>query len=137
MSSPSIPTDTVTAEGEAYLSAPKRLEFVSFDPPGNGQAVPLAPGVRWCRIPLPLDLDHINVWLLDCDDGCIAVDTGIAAPVGKDAWMALEAEVFARTPLRGVFVTHIHPDHLGLARFLQERYDVPVWMSQARPNVFS
>jgi glyoxylase-like metal-dependent hydrolase (beta-lactamase superfamily II) len=129
MSSPSIPSETVTAEGEAYLSAPKRLEFVAFDPPVNGQAVPVAPGVRWCRIPLPLDLDHINVWLLDCEDGCIAVDTGIAAPVGKEAWLALEAEVFARTPLRGVFVTHIHPDHLGLARFLQDRYDVPVWMS--------
>ncbi len=129
MSRPPIPPDQVTAEGEAYLSAPQRLRFVSFTPPTPGQAIEVAPGVRWCRIPLPIDLNHINVWLIDCDDGCIAVDTGMAAPIGEEAWIALEREVFARTPLRGVFVTHIHPDHLGLARFLQQRYDVPVMMS--------
>ncbi len=129
MSSPSISSDNVTAEGEAYLSAPQRLRFVAIDPPQNGQAIDVAPGVRWCRIPLPIDLNHINVWLIDHDDGCVAVDTGMAAPIGEEAWAALEAEVFRSTPLRGVFVTHIHPDHIGLARWLQQRYGVPVWMS--------
>lgn len=129
MSSPPIPSDNVTAEGEAYLSEPKRLHFVDVEPPQNGQAVPIAPGVRWCRIPLPIDLNHINVWLLDHEDGCIAIDTGMAAPTGEEAWVALEADVFRRTPLCGVFVTHIHPDHIGLARWMQQRYDVPVWMS--------
>jgi len=129
MTSPPLPSDNVTAEGEAYLSAPRRLQFVAAEPPQMGQAVTIAPGVRWCRIPLPIDLNHINVWLIDHDDGCIAVDTGIAAPIGEEAWIALEAEVFRATPLRGVFVTHIHPDHIGLARWLQERYGVPVWMS--------
>lgn len=129
MSSPPIPPDNVTAEGEAYLSAPRRLQFIPREPPVVGEAISIAPGVRWCRIPLPLDLNHINVWLIDHDDGCVVVDTGMAAPIGEEAWIALEAAVFAHTPLRGVFVTHIHPDHLGLARWLQQRYDVPVWMS--------
>ena len=130
MTSTRTPTPTVTAEGEAYLSAPKRLQFIEQDPPQQGDAVTIAPGVRWCRIPLPIDLNHINVWLVDHDDGCIVVDTGMASPVGDAAWDALDASVFAKTPLRGVFVTHIHPDHIGLARRLQERYDVPVWMSR-------
>ena len=32
-------------------------------------------------------------------------------------------------PLRRVFVTHDHPDHMGLARWLHERHGAPVWMS--------
>ena len=130
MTSPPIPPDNVTAEGEAYLSAPQRLRFIDLQPPAAGQAVTIAPGVRWCRIPLPIDLNHINVWLLDHEDGCIVVDTGMASSVGEEAWIALEAEVLRASPLRGVFATHIHPDHVGLARFLQQRFDIPVWMSR-------
>jgi glyoxylase-like metal-dependent hydrolase (beta-lactamase superfamily II) len=122
-------SENVTAEGQALLSAPRRLEFVSFDPPAIGQAVAIAPGVRWCRIPLPIDLDHINVWLLDYEDGCVAVDTGMAVPAAEEAWQALEADALRERPLRGVFVTHLHPDHFGLARWLQQRFSVPVWMS--------
>jgi glyoxylase-like metal-dependent hydrolase (beta-lactamase superfamily II) len=126
----STPSSNVTAEGEAYLSAPRRLQFLDIEPPQQGQAVTVAPGVRWCRIPLPIDLNHINVWLIDYEDGCVLIDTGMASPVGESAWQAIEAEVFAKTPLRAIFVTHIHPDHIGFARRLQERHEVPVWMSK-------
>ncbi len=50
-------------------------------------------------------------------------------PAAKRHGRRSTAEVFRDTPLRGVFVTHIHPDHIGLARWLQQRYDVPVSMS--------
>ena len=121
---------TVTAEGEAFPSAPRRLRYVDVPAPAAGQSVSIAPGVRWGRIPLPLDLDHINTWLLETDDGCVVVDTGLAASIGKDAWELIEREYFSQRPLRAVFVTHIHPDHIGLAGWLQERASVPVLMSR-------
>ncbi|MGH6609158.1 MAG: MBL fold metallo-hydrolase, partial [Burkholderiaceae bacterium] len=107
-----------------------RLKYVAFAAPAPGKSVDVASGVRWARIPLPIELSHINVWLVDSGDGCIAVDTGMAASMGKDAWETIEREVFATRPLRAVFVTHIHPDHIGLAAWLQERHRVPVLMSR-------
>lgn len=130
MGSPTKPTQDDSADGESYLSAPQRLQLSSLEPPQPGEAIPVAEGVRWCRIPLPIALNHINVWLVDHEDGCVVVDTGLGVSVCQEAWHALEADVLRRTPLRGVFVTHIHPDHIGLAGWLQQRYGVPVWMSQ-------
>jgi glyoxylase-like metal-dependent hydrolase (beta-lactamase superfamily II) len=124
------PAPAVTAEGEAFPSAPRRLQYVDMDAPGPGQSVAIAPGVRWARIPLPLDLNHINVWLMETDDGCIVVDTGMAASIGKDAWENIERDYFSQRPLRAIFTTHIHPDHIGLAAWLQERFSVPVLMSR-------
>src|SRR3546814_1524488 len=53
----------------------------------------VAPGVRWLRMPLPISLDHINLWLLDDHDaqgpGTAIVDTGFNAPVCRDVWQAL------------------------------------------------
>jgi glyoxylase-like metal-dependent hydrolase (beta-lactamase superfamily II) len=122
------PEMAVTAEGEAYPSG--GLQFTDIAAPEFGGAVALASPVYWCRIPLPIDLNHINVWLLDCGDGYVLVDTGMGAQVCMDAWEKLGAIMFAAKPLRAIFTTHIHPDHLGLAAWLQERYRVPVLMSK-------
>ena len=119
----------VTAEGETFASPPRRLRYVSVPPPAPGSSVEIAPGVRWARIPLPMDLNHINVWLVATEGGCVIVDTGMAVQMGKEAWESIERETFATQPVRAVFVTHIHPDHSGLAAWLQERYRVPVLMS--------
>ena len=127
--SPAVSGDGVTAEGETWPSQRHSLRYVGLAPPVSGSAVAVAPGVQWCRIPLPIDLNHINVWLLATADGCIAVDTGMAVDIGRDEWVAIAASVFSSLPLRAVFVTHIHPDHIGLAAWLQQQYRVPVWMS--------
>ena len=46
--------------------------------PAPGATLEVAPGVRWLRMPLPFQLDHINLWLLDDEEGTTIVDTGIA-----------------------------------------------------------
>lgn len=122
-------TDGFAEDGELAIGS-ESLQFLEHDPPLPGQALPVAPGVRWCRLPLPMALDHINVWLVDHDDGCVVVDTGLNTSVCRDAWLALERDVLVQTPLAGVMVTHMHPDHLGLAHWLQQRHEVPVWMSR-------
>ena len=89
----------------------------------------VAAGIHWLRMPLPMELDHINLWLLEHDGGYVLVDTGLACEAGRATWEHLEREVLHARPLRLIVLTHFHPDHAGLAAWLQERHDVPVWTS--------
>ena len=36
--------------------------------PGYGEIYPLAPDMGWTRMPVPGNLNHINIWLLDDRD---------------------------------------------------------------------
>ena len=49
--------------------------------PEPGQVELIAEGVYWVRVPMPMSLDHINIWLLEDDDGWTArtLDGGLSA----------------------------------------------------------
>jgi len=40
------------------------------------------------------------------------------------------ANALADLPLNRIIVTHHHPDHLGLAGWLQDRCGAPLWISR-------
>ncbi|QXQ05187.1 MBL fold metallo-hydrolase [Sphingosinicellaceae bacterium] len=86
----------------------------------------VAPGVFWLRMPLPFSLDHINLWVLDDGNGWAIVDTGLNTGQGKKTWAGLFAGALAGKPVTRVIVTHYHPDHLGLAGWLCERWGLPL-----------
>ena len=90
-----------------------------FDPPAPGAAVELAPGVLWLRLPLPMALDHINVFALDEGDGWTVIDTGMNSGKARAIWQAALQGPLAGRPVRRVVVTHHHPDHVGLAGWFQ------------------
>src|SRR3546814_7872617 len=81
-------------------------------------------------MPLPISLDHINLWLLDDHDaqgpGTAIVDTGFNAPVCRDVWQALLPSI----RVTRVIATHHHPDHVGLAGWLGERTGAALWRSE-------
>lgn len=101
--------------------------------PAPGQALDVADGIRWLRMPLPFALDHINLWLLrdrvDGRDGWTVVDCGIDDAPTRAAWEQVFAQALDGLPVLRVVVTHMHPDHLGLAHWLGERWDCRTWMS--------
>jgi glyoxylase-like metal-dependent hydrolase (beta-lactamase superfamily II) len=98
--------------------------------PEPGAVLPIADGVAWARLLVPGSLKHINIWLLDDEDGVAIVDTGLDIAPSREAWEALIAGPLAGRRVTRVLVTHFHPDHLGLAGWLCERFDAPLWMTR-------
>jgi glyoxylase-like metal-dependent hydrolase (beta-lactamase superfamily II) len=101
--------------------------------PALGATLEVAPGVRWLRMALPFQLDHINLWLLrdriEGIDGWSIVDCGIADDPTRAAWESIFANELQGLPVLRVIATHMHPDHIGLAHWLTERWNVRLWIS--------
>ena len=97
--------------------------------PQPAEAIAVAPGVWWIRMPLPFALDHINLWLLEDHGGWTIVDTGYGVEATWALWEQHLAGVMGGRPVRNVIVTHYHPDHLGSAAWLVQRTGAPFWMT--------
>ena len=87
--------------------------------PAEGGAIEVAEGVLWLRLPLPMALDHVNVYALKDADGWTVVDTGFRSKRGTALWQSLLDGPLAGAPVRRVLVTHHHPDHIGMAGWFQ------------------
>jgi glyoxylase-like metal-dependent hydrolase (beta-lactamase superfamily II) len=105
--------------------------------PASGTTLEVAPGIRWIRMGLPFALDHINLWLLrdefegpqGLQAGWTVVDCCVSNDQAKAQWEQIFANELQGLPIGRVIVTHMHPDHLGLAHWLCERWNAPLWIS--------
>ena len=102
--------------------------------PLPGTTIEVAPGVHWLSMPLPFQLDHINLWVLEepQDQGqgrWTIVDTGI----GNEQTRGLWEKIFSSRNLssvKRVILTHYHPDHAGNAAWLCKRFGAEMWTTQ-------
>lgn len=102
------------------------LEYPWAQTPARGSATQVAPGVHWISMPLPFQLDHINLWLIEDEDGLTVVDTGIGNAETRALW---EKILLDRGKVKRVVLTHYHPDHAGNAAWLCAR-GAPMWTTQ-------
>ena len=112
-------------DGDAAAS----LRFPFAEPPAEGEALEVAPGILWLRLPLPGPLGHVNVYALDDGDGWTIVDTGLHSKRGVALWEALLAGPLAGRPVVRVLLTHHHPDHVGMAGWLAQR-GAEIWATR-------
>ncbi len=106
------------------------LEYPFAELPAPGTTLKVAPGAHWLRMPLPFQLDHINLWLLEDGDGWTIVDTGIGDAGTRGFWESILSRP-EKKKVKRIIVTHYHPDHAGNAAWLCERFGVELWMTQA------
>lgn len=122
--------DSTEQENPTQITARKSGLVYPFATPASGQMIEVAPGVRWLRMPMPFSLDHINLWLVDDGEGWAVVDTGVRTEEATRIWCDLLGSSSEARPLTRVFVTHMHPDHVGLAGWLARRFGIRLWMTR-------
>lgn len=103
-------------------TTPVTLRYPWDTPPARGEAIEVAPGVLWMRLPLPMKLDHVNVYALDDGDSWTVIDTGFDSEQSRQVWGDLLAGPLGGKPVKRVIVTHHHPDHVGLAGWFQTEH---------------
>ncbi len=96
------------------------LRYPYSDPPAEGEAINVADGILWMRLPLPMALDHVNVYAIRDGDGWAVIDTGFDSRKTRAIWQKLRAGPMQGLPVTRVIATHHHPDHIGLAGWFME-----------------
>lgn len=118
-------------ETAAEVRRPKLdYPFESGPTPGTGETVDVAPGVKWLRMPLGGALQFINVWAIEDGDGWCVVDTGMQTRDTSQAWRAAFKDALGGRPVTRVIVTHLHPDHIGLAGWMTRKFQCRLWMTR-------
>jgi glyoxylase-like metal-dependent hydrolase (beta-lactamase superfamily II) len=81
----------------------------------------VAPGVRRIPIPLPIrGLSIVNAYLVEGAHGWSLVDAGLHTAEAEQALRGGLADAgIAMEDVHRVFVTHLHPDHIGMAGTLE------------------
>lgn len=111
-------------------ASPLGIQTPFPDPPAEGEATEVAPGILWMRLPLPMALDHVNIYALDEGDSWTIIDTGFASKRGHRLWAKLLAGPLGGKPVSRVLVTHHHPDHVGMAGWFQSEHGAELLMSR-------
>lgn len=120
--------DDTTTERATQAAA---LTYPFDAPPLPRASLEVAPGVHWIRMPMPFALDHINVWAIAEQDGWAVVDTGIRTDEATAVWRDWCSREASRRPVTRVFITHMHPDHVGMAGWLTRTFGCRLWMTRA------
>lgn len=106
------------------------LRYPFEEPPAEGSATEIAEGVLWVRLPLPMVLNHVNCYALDEGDHWTIVDTGLASKRGRAIWQSILDGPLEGKPVGRVLVTHHHPDHVGLAGWMQTEFGASLWATR-------
>ena len=111
-------------------SKARGLDYPFDDVPDAAEPREVAPGIYWLRFAIPYALDHINLWLLEDGDGWTLVDSCVDMDVSRRAWETLFDGFMGGKPIRRLIITHMHPDHVGLAGWIVNRFDAQFMMSR-------
>jgi glyoxylase-like metal-dependent hydrolase (beta-lactamase superfamily II) len=115
---------------EPVQSSAEALRYPWENHPGTDKVVEVTTGVLWVRLALPFRLNHVNIYLLADGDGWAMVDSGFGNEESIAAWTALFEGPLKHVKITRLIVTHSHPDHVGLAGWIVERFNCPLFMSQ-------
>jgi glyoxylase-like metal-dependent hydrolase (beta-lactamase superfamily II) len=84
----------------------------------------IIPGIHWLKLPITMensDLDSVNAYLIEGSKGCLLVDAGWNTDESfTTLHNSLVKNGFAFNNIKQILVTHVHPDHYGMAGRIKE-----------------
>ena len=90
------------------------------------EPVEVEPGIRRLMLPLPSGPRHVHCYFLAGADGWTLVDTGLG--LTDTSWEAILAQLDG--PVVRIFITHMHPDHVGGAEAAAAATGAPVFQGR-------
>ena len=109
----------------------KKIEFFFQESPEAGKIYEITEGVFWFPMPLPMmGPEYVNCYILDDGQEIALVDTGANIGDCKNIWENILHKNFPEKKISKVYVTHHHPDHIGLAGWLCEKYNTEIVCSR-------
>lgn len=120
----------MNSKTDAIKTSADALRYPWENHPGQDQVVEVMPGVLWVRLNLPFRLNHVNIYLLADGDGWTMIDSGFGNEESIATWTTLFEGPLSHVSVTRLLVTHSHPDHVGLAGWITERFKCTLTMSQ-------
>lgn len=124
------PTDEIISYHRSPRGEGERLDYPFEEMPDFGETIEIAEGIHWLRLPLPFSLQAINLYLFDDGDGWTILDSGLGTSMVRGHWDNVFDKLIGGRPVNRIIVTHMHPDHSGLAGWLVERTGAPLYMTR-------
>ena len=78
------------------------------------------------KVPYPFGM-AVNSYIITGKNGLTIIDPGYDGSETRDLWKKV-LQQFDRN-IEKIIITHSHPDHIGLAPWLQKTFSVPVYIS--------
>ncbi|HOQ08931.1 MAG TPA: MBL fold metallo-hydrolase [Syntrophomonadaceae bacterium] len=86
---------------------------------------------------MPFPLRESNAYIAESDEGWVVIDTGVNIPENQYRWtQALKEIGIYFGHISKIYITHYHHDHMGLAGWLQQKSQAPVYLSEADVETF-
>ena len=105
----------------------KDLKEYKIKPPSKYKFTKIIDDLYWARLPLPFRLDHVNIFAINSVEGLVIVDTGLNNFETMTCWNSIIKNFEKEIKVSKLLISHHHPDHIGLSKFLSEKLNIKVY----------
>ena len=98
--------------------------------PKFGELTKIASDLYWAHFELPFRLNHVNLFLMDTPEGILILDAGLKSEHSEEHWEALLNGPLKSKNFAGIVITHYHPDHIGMAGWLQKKLNIKCYTTE-------
>ena len=106
------------------------MEKLNIEIPNFGELKQIDEDLYWTQFELPFRLNHVNLFFLVTNDGWLIIDSGLKSDHSYEMWNNLLNGPMRKQKICGLIITHYHPDHMGMAGWLQKKYNVPAYTTE-------